>query len=254
MSPEPDRIEPRALPARRTQTGRRHEPDLIRLDTLPDIVRRLRRIAGEVGADHFACCFVSPRPGKRRLVPGLDAHYPGTSDETAMLTAMLGDRFARRVVTSPVPLWWARMAQARLITAPDAMSLAERIEPPAGSSAGLALPVAAEHGAEGVVLFTGPDMLVTADTLCGAHASCIGIFSVIARLKPATDDATPSISKRELECLMLTADGLTSEEIAERLGLSVHTANQYLTSTTRKLNAVNRMQAVAKALRMGLFD
>ena len=41
----------------------------------------------------------------------------------------------------------------------------------------------------------------------------------------------PTISKRELECLSLTANGLTSEEIADRLGLSVHTANQYLTNT-----------------------
>jgi DNA-binding CsgD family transcriptional regulator len=62
------------------------------------------------------------------------------------------------------------------------------------------------------------------------------------------------MSRRELECLSLTADGQTSEEIAARLGLSVHTANQYLTNSTQKLNAVNRMHAVAKALRMGLID
>ena len=38
------------------------------------------------------------------------------------------------------------------------------------------------------------------------------------------------------------------------LKLSVHTANQYLTNTTQKLDAVNRMHAVAKALRMGLIE
>ena len=43
-------------------------------------------------------------------------------------------------------------------------------------------------------------------------------------------------------------------EIAKRLGLSVHTANQYLANTTQKLNAVNRVHAVAKALRKGLID
>ena len=47
---------------------------------------------------------------------------------------------------------------------------------------------------------------------------------------------------------------IASDEIATRLGLSVHTANQYLANTTQKLNAVNRMHAVAKALRAGLFD
>ena len=63
-----------------------------------------------------------------------------------------------------------------------------------------------------------------------------------------------SISKRELECLKLTANGNTSEEIARLLKLSVHTANQYLTQSTQKLNAVNRNQAVAKALRLGLIE
>jgi DNA-binding CsgD family transcriptional regulator len=62
------------------------------------------------------------------------------------------------------------------------------------------------------------------------------------------------MSKREIECLRLTANGLTSEEIAAELGLSVHTANQYLTSSAQKLNAVNRIHAVAKALRAGLID
>ncbi len=62
------------------------------------------------------------------------------------------------------------------------------------------------------------------------------------------------MSKRERQCLQLTARGKTSDEIAAALGLSIHTANQYLTATTQKLNAVNRMHAVAKALRLGLID
>ena len=76
----------------------------------------------------------------------------------------------------------------------------------------------------------------------------------MTRLKPLDGSNAPAISKRELECLSLTANGLTSEEIAAELGLSVHTANQYLTNTAQKLNAVNRMHAVAKALRLGLID
>ncbi len=46
-------------------------------------------------------------------------------------------------------------------------------------------------------------------------------------------------------------DGYTSEEIAEKLGLSVHTVNAYLGSATVKLDAVNRIQAIAKAIRFG---
>ena len=76
----------------------------------------------------------------------------------------------------------------------------------------------------------------------------------MTRIRPGDGAKFPTISKRELECLKLTANGYTSEDIARLLKLSVHTANQYLTNTTQKLDAVNRMQAVAKALRMGLIE
>ena len=48
--------------------------------------------------------------------------------------------------------------------------------------------------------------------------------------------------------------GASSEDIARILGLSVHTANQYMTSAGAKLDAVNRMHAVAKAMRAGLIE
>ncbi|MEX0955152.1 MAG: helix-turn-helix transcriptional regulator [Rhizobiaceae bacterium] len=241
-------------PVPRAEEPDRVEPRVIRLDTLPDIVRKLRHTMDDIGAGHFVACFVTPRPERRRLVPCLDAHYPSLAEETTLLAAMLGNGFTRRIAKSSVPLWWSQTDNPFLMAMPDAVSLAERMEPPAGSSAGLALSVAVEHGPEGVIIFTGDKLRVTTDALCDIHARCIGLFSVVAKLKPLSANSTPPISKRELECLMLTANGLTSEEIAERLGLSVHTANQYLTNTSRKLNAMNRMQAVAKALRMGLFD
>ena len=65
--------------------------------------------------------------------------------------------------------------------------------------------------------------------------------------------AAPSetLSEREIACLQLAGDGRISEEIAERLGLSVHTVNAYLGSATIKLDSVNRIQAIAKAIRLG---
>jgi DNA-binding CsgD family transcriptional regulator len=241
-------------PVRNADTSERAEPGVIRLDTLPDIVRKLRRMTDDIGASRFSVCFVAPRAEQRRIIPCLDTDYPGTAEETKLLAAMLDDRFAKRLTTSLVPLWWSKTEAPVLAEFPDQLYLAERIDPPAGPRAGVALPLTVEHGPEGVMFFTGDSISVSMDALCDLHARCIGLFSTIARLKPVTGSDIPSISRRELECLMLTANGLTSEEIAAKLGLSVHTANQYLTNTTRKLNAVNRMQAVAKALRMGLFE
>lgn len=62
------------------------------------------------------------------------------------------------------------------------------------------------------------------------------------------------LAPRMVECIHWTAVGKTSEEIAIILGLSAHTVNNYLAAATQKLNAVNRAQAVARALSLGIIS
>ncbi|OCJ15061.1 DNA-binding protein [Rhizobium sp. AC44/96] len=62
-----------------------------------------------------------------------------------------------------------------------------------------------------------------------------------------------SLSNREIECLRWSAAGKSSEEIAIILDLSSHTVVGYLKSAMRKLDSVNRMQAVARAFRYRLL-
>ncbi len=62
------------------------------------------------------------------------------------------------------------------------------------------------------------------------------------------------LSDRERECLVWTAAGKTSVEIAKILDLSEHTVNHYLNNATHKIGTVNRTQAVAFALRNGWID
>ena len=64
---------------------------------------------------------------------------------------------------------------------------------------------------------------------------------------------TENLNDREIECLQLVGNGMKSEAIGEQLNLSVHTVNAYLGSATTKLNAVNRIQAIAKAIRLGVI-
>src|SRR6218665_3644774 len=61
------------------------------------------------------------------------------------------------------------------------------------------------------------------------------------------------LTERETVCLNWTAAGKTSAEIADILNLSEHTVNHYLNRATRKLDAVNRTQAVAKAIRQNII-
>lgn len=61
------------------------------------------------------------------------------------------------------------------------------------------------------------------------------------------------LSGREVECLRWSAAGKSSDEIAIILDISSHTVISYLKSAMRKLEAVNRMQAVARACRYNLL-
>jgi DNA-binding CsgD family transcriptional regulator len=79
------------------------------------------------------------------------------------------------------------------------------------------------------------------------------ILESFVRYGKAVDEPVERLSNREVECLRWSAAGKSSEEIAIILALSTHTVASYLKSAMRKLNSVNRMQAVARAYRYRLL-
>lgn len=225
---------------------------------VPETVRLCRDLADAIGADAFGLFFVASEGEARRLVPVFDSAFPGVSLFSRALSSPGAGGFARRAVGSTMPLWWAG-ADGGSILCGDARLWATEVENPAASPIcdarpGILFPAAQENGRSGGIAFFGSEIVLGEDALCETHARCFALFSEIARQRPLAAGRLPTMSKREIECLRLTANGFTSEEIAAALSLSVHTANQYLTSSSHKLNAVNRIHAVAKALRAGLID
>jgi DNA-binding CsgD family transcriptional regulator len=69
----------------------------------------------------------------------------------------------------------------------------------------------------------------------------------------AGEAAGASLTPRELEVLQLMADGLANKEIAARLSFSTHTAKFHVESLLRKLDAVNRAEAVREGIRRGFI-
>ncbi|MBM7060090.1 helix-turn-helix transcriptional regulator [Pseudomonas sp. UL073] len=67
------------------------------------------------------------------------------------------------------------------------------------------------------------------------------------------EDGSP-LSTRELAVLSLIAQGLSNQEIAERLYISLHTVKTHARRINSKLKVERRTQAVAKAKALGLFD
>jgi len=221
-----------------------------RTRSIPDAVRRARWIAVDISAAMFGLLFVKPTAESAPLVPCFDSSYPGVSAETRTVASQQRSDLVRHIRGSTTPLWWSDLDGAD--TCLDKLDWAIPTDPVVRGTAGLAFPVHAEHGQCGLAVFVGDAIALVPSGLFDIHARCFSLFDAVTRIRPV--EKLPSISKRELECLRLTANGYTSEEIARLLKLSVHTANQYLANTAQKLNAVNRMHAVAKALRLGLIE
>lgn len=60
-----------------------------------------------------------------------------------------------------------------------------------------------------------------------------------------------TLTARELECLKWTADGLTTDEISDKMLIASPTVNYHLNKAVAKLNASNRHHAAIIAIRRG---
>lgn len=106
-----------------------------------------------------------------------------------------------------------------------------------------------------------PDLAARLHALLGTVA---GIRLVGAQEHPAVrlvtppgaaaDDPDPALTPRELEVLMLLAEGASNKTIARRLGISTHTVKFHVGQLIDKLEASGRTDAVAHAARLGVLQ
>jgi DNA-binding NarL/FixJ family response regulator len=100
-----------------------------------------------------------------------------------------------------------------------------------------------------------------AATTAAAQGFTVLPATVAARLLPAgipVSDAEPKeplepLTPREREVLELLAHGLSNRQIAERLGISEHTAKFHVAAVSGKLGAASRTEAVSRGVRRGLI-
>jgi len=104
---------------------------------------------------------------------------------------------------------------------------------------------------------------VLADRLASLLGGVAGL-SLVARGDPAdvtltakqakgTDAQDAELTTRELDVLVLMAEGASNKVIARQLGISVHTAKFHVGSILDKLDATGRTDAVAHAARRGVI-
>lgn len=118
-------------------------------------------------------------------------------------------------------------------------------------------------GAEGYVPKSAPSAEVIEAVQCAArgdvylHPSVTRFLlqSVLRSGSPGEpQDPYQSLTVREREVLLLVANGMTTQEIADRLGLSPNTVHRYRTSLMQKLQLHNRLDLLRYCIRRGLID
>jgi DNA-binding CsgD family transcriptional regulator len=76
---------------------------------------------------------------------------------------------------------------------------------------------------------------------------------VARQAQPGPDKPDTELTPRELDVLVLMAEGASNKVIARQLGISVHTAKFHVGSILDKLDATGRTDAVAHAARRGVI-
>jgi DNA-binding NarL/FixJ family response regulator len=109
-----------------------------------------------------------------------------------------------------------------------------------------------DSGARGYVLKAG----ATEELVDAIRRVADGLTYVDPRLdrillSPRATERVPALSPREREIMHLMAEGLTAEAIATRLVVSVETVRTHVRNVIRKLQARNRVHAIAIALERG---
>jgi len=112
-----------------------------------------------------------------------------------------------------------------------------------------------DSGARGYALKDGaPSELTTALTTVAEGGTYVDPRLHPALLSRRATQTQKSLSKREREIMDLLAQGLTGEQVAERLFLSSETVKTHIRNAMTKLEASTRVHAIAIALREGFIQ
>jgi DNA-binding NarL/FixJ family response regulator len=112
-----------------------------------------------------------------------------------------------------------------------------------------------DSGARGYALKDGtPSELTNALTVVAEGGTYVDPRLRPQLLSRRATQGQPGLSKREREVMDLLAQGLTGEQVAERLFLSSETVKTHIRNAMGKLEAHTRVHAIAIALREGYIS
>lgn len=220
------------------------------LGTQFDVIRFMKRVADAYGSRSFMVLNLPPTTSRELSANTIITNWPPElmslfDREGLMQTSLAFSRLRRS--TTPFAFNLETMKPDTMVQRVRDLFLRF------GIVRGAYFPVHDVAGARGAVSFAGSSAMFSHQQMMELMYISIHVFQRLSEIRNLEIRPADLLSDREIDCLNWTSAGKTSAEIADILGLSEHTVNHYLNRAARKLDSVNRTQAVAKALRLGLI-
>ena len=233
----------------KSDSGKRQGRPVSRADFFPRLVA-MQRFAH---ARNFAVFKTnnSGLPSRRKLTCIID-NFASDGDISA---SEILDHYSQELLDhleiSSLPLLWNGAEPSQTAETTDFAGFVKRLKASPLPVSGVAFPVRLGTMGNGYAVFVANYFDLTSDVVVDLHDRSHQLMMDLLVLDERRSSPDEVLSSREIACLQLAGDGLVSEEVAEKLRLSVHTVNAYLGAATTKLDSVNRIQAIAKAIRLG---
>ncbi|WP_275789250.1 LuxR family transcriptional regulator [Pararhizobium gei] len=226
--------------------------DIAALETQFDAIRYMKRTTRIFGFELFLICTI-PAFGAEKLaassiLSNMPADLMSRYDAASILKYSTGIRKLRDTTTPfqmTVDEW--EKEPARSPQTDDYIALLRQH----GIFQANYFPVHDADGSRATVIWMGGRSEIPMSAMMELQMIAIHIYNRLTEIGSVWKQPGVALSEREIQCLSWTAAGKTSSEIAGILGLSEHTVNHYLNHVSKKLDAVNRTQAVVKAMKMG---
>ncbi|MGK9051618.1 LuxR family transcriptional regulator [Neorhizobium sp. CSC1952] len=227
--------------------------------TEAELTAQLESLLKAYGFEYYGL-LLQPRFNQDPVNPALASRWPeGWSEIYLGRKYVLVDPTVRMLSIAQRPFRW-RDAVSKLRNDPHRQRMQRMMQEGVryGLLDGYIFPVHGRNGLLGNMTIGGRPVDLSPAELALFDAAAKKVFWRFIELRGQTAEleavakVDTQLTRREMEVIVLLADGLTSNEIAKSLDISSHTVDWYINGLQEKLKAKNRQHVVASAFRLGL--
>ncbi|HEY6872743.1 MAG TPA: LuxR family transcriptional regulator [Geobacteraceae bacterium] len=224
--------------------------------TLEDVHIVCKNLCEHLGFDYFFYCAKLPALSMKSRVLVIDGYPPEWRERYVARGYISIDPMISYCFKSSVPLPWDELGRVEKMNKAELEFMRECGD--YGLRSGVSFPLQKSHGECAMLSLASGEVHMQsriAEAIPFAHLVFLHIHEAVRRIEKVTANfENYRLSEREMECLRWATDGKTSWETSKILGISERTVIFHLQNVFGKLEVTNKLQAVARAVSLGLID